>query len=147
MPVFAKQLHLPYSPRQMFDLVADIESYPRFLPHFVFARILQREGNRLLVEQQVKFKLLRFTFRTEANFEPPHRIDIVCRDSPFGSFTDQWSFEEDPSGGTLLRCRTEVNLRPGMLRTLLPVFLEESSRKTVQAFEKRAAELYTRSST
>jgi coenzyme Q-binding protein COQ10 len=142
MPVHVEQTDLPYTPQQVFDLVADIESYPKFLPHVVSARIRHRNNNTLLVDQVVQLKVLRLPFTTRAVLDPPSGIHVVCSDSLFGSFDDQWHFTAGPRGGTHLQCRTTFQFRSGLLRIAFDSALGEVMRRTVQAFEARAKKLY-----
>lgn len=142
MPAHVARVDLPYSPQQVFDLVSDIESYPKFIPHVLSAKILKRTGNTLWVDQQVKLKMLKLRFTTRAEFEPPARLTVICADSPFGTFTETWTFDAAPSGGTQLGCRTEFDLRSGMMRTILSAAFAEIQRPTMRAFQQRAARLY-----
>ncbi len=138
----AAQIDLPYTPQQVFDLVADIESYPRFLPHVASAHIRSRVGNVLVVDQRFRFKVIDLPFTTRAVLEPPARIEIVCADAPFGTFTEQWSFAANPSGGTTLRSSTEFSLRSFLLRPVLSAAFGELQAATLRAFKARARELY-----
>ena len=99
------ELELPYPPRQVFDLVADFESYPKFLSHVAYARILRRQDNTLFCEQVFRIGPMRFRFRTQTQLDPPHSIHVVCADSPFGSFDDRWTFGAGAHGGTRISCR------------------------------------------
>jgi coenzyme Q-binding protein COQ10 len=142
MPTFFEQIDLPYSPQQVFDLVADIESYPIFLPHLAFARIKRRKGDILWVDQQVRVKLIRLNFSTRAVLNPPTNIQVSCNDSPFGTFSDEWTFLETSSGGTRLQCHSQFEFKSGLLRSVLGLALGEILRTTVRAFERRARQIY-----
>jgi coenzyme Q-binding protein COQ10 len=142
MPAHSAELDLPYSPQQVFDLVADIESYPKFLRHVASARIVRRQDNHLWVEQVVQFAMLRPRFRTEADLVPPSEIHVVCKDSPFGSFDERWSFSATSQGGTHLRCRTSFEFRSMVMRVALNAALGEILAATMQAFRLRARQLY-----
>jgi coenzyme Q-binding protein COQ10 len=142
MPVHIEQADLPYAPQQVFDLVADIESYPKFLRHVAAARISRRDGNTLWVDQVVQFKMLRLKFSTKAVLEPPRRIHIVCSDSTFGTFDDQWSFADWLEGGTHLQCRTEFQFKSNLVRIAMDATLGDVLKTTVQAFQSRARQLY-----
>jgi len=141
---YFKQVDLPYSPQQVFDLVADIESYPRFLPHVASARIRRRRGNNLWVDQLVRVKMLRLRFSTLAVLEPCSRIRVVCSDSPFGYFIEQWTFAAGPCGGTRLRCRAEFDFGPSLVSRMLAAAIGEVLNATVKGFESRAIQLYGR---
>ncbi len=142
MPTHSAELALPYSPRQVFDLVADIESYPKFIGHVASARIVRRQDNHLWVDQVVQFAMLRPRFRTEADLVPPSEIRVVCKDSPLGSFDERWQFSAGASGGTLLRCRTSFEFRSVVTRVALNPVLGQVLTSTMQAFRLRARQLY-----
>jgi coenzyme Q-binding protein COQ10 len=135
-------LDLPYTPQQMFDLVADIERYPSFIPHIASARITQRSGNTLLVDQAFRFRMLRLNFSTRAVLEPPSRLTVVSRDPALGSFTQTWGFAERPEGGTNLTCRTEFGTRSRLLQLLLGKLSDELMNETMRSFQQRARQMY-----
>jgi coenzyme Q-binding protein COQ10 len=142
MATYDAQVDLPYGPQQIFDLVADIESYPQFLRHLASARIRRRKGNTLWVEQMVRFGPLRLTFNTRAVLEPPARLRVVCHDSLFGTFDQAWSFTPIGSGGTCLGCHATYEVRSVLLRLGLGAALPEMLASTVKGFEARARQLY-----
>ncbi len=69
-----ERCHLPYTPRQMFDLVADVEKYPEFIDWFISARIRHRDGNVQYVDQVVRYAGLRVAIATRAVLDPPPHI-------------------------------------------------------------------------
>jgi coenzyme Q-binding protein COQ10 len=142
MTTHTDQLDLPYSPRQVFDLVADIESYPLFLPHIASAHIRERRGNEWDVDQVVRLKMLRLAFSTHALLEPPKHIRIVCNDSNLASFTEDWAFAEGPNGGTRLSCTTQFHTRSGLLNRIVDIAFADVHRTTMHAFAARARVLY-----
>jgi coenzyme Q-binding protein COQ10 len=142
MPTYFAHADLPYSPQQVFDLVADIESYPKFLRHVAAARIRRRNGSTLLVDQVVRFAMLRLRFSTRAVLEPPSRIHVVCNDSMFGTFDETWSFSPGPSGGTRLECHATYELRSGLIRMVLGPALADLLSTSVKAFQARATQIY-----
>jgi coenzyme Q-binding protein COQ10 len=142
MPTYYAHAELPYAPRHVFDLVADIESYPKFLHHVAAARIRRRNGDTLWVDQVVRFGMLRLRFATRAVLQPPSRIHVVCNDSIFGTFDETWRLAGGPSGGTRLECHATYELRSGLIRRALGPALSELLGTTVKAFESRAKQLY-----
>ena len=142
MPTHSADLVLPYTPQQVFDLVSDIESYPKFLRHVASAKIVRRQDNHLWVDQVVQFAMLRPRFSTQAELTPPSGIHVVCSDSPFGSFDEHWHFSANPSGGTLVRCRTSFEFRSTVMRLTLNPVLGEVLKSTMQSFRLRARQLY-----
>ncbi len=136
------QLDLPYTPQQVYDLVVDFESYPKFLHHVMDARILRRQDNTLFCEQVFRIGPMRFQFKTQTQIDPPKSIHVTCPDRPFGSFDDLWTFAAQAGGGTHVTCRTVYRLRGGPLQKLIDKVFAEVSTSTIQAFERRARRLY-----
>jgi coenzyme Q-binding protein COQ10 len=146
MPTYFAQADLPYAPQQVFDLVADIESYPKFLHHVAAARISRRNGGTLWVDQVVRFGMVRLRFSTRAVLEPPSSIHVVCNDSIFGMFDETWRFAASPSGGTRLECHATYKLRSALIQRALDPALSDMLSTTVKAFEVRARQLHGASS-
>ncbi len=143
MLTHTEHVELPYTPRQVFDLVADIESYPHFLPSVISARILKRDGNTFWVSQLVRFTILPLTISTRAVFDPPASIHIVCDKSKVVRFTELWTFAENAAGGTTLRSHTEYEFRSELMRRTLDAKFNDLQAKTMLAFAARARALYS----
>jgi coenzyme Q-binding protein COQ10 len=135
-------IDLPYTPPQVFNLVADIEAYPQFLPSVISARIKSRDGNTLFVDQLVRFTVLPMPIATRAVFDAPHSIQIVCGDNPVVTFTELWQFAPRPDGGTHLSSATDYQFRSGLLRRALDAKFGDLQRATIRAFAARARALY-----
>ena len=146
MPTLCDQRDLPYSPQQLFDLVADVERYPEFLPHVMAVRICRHTGNCLTVDQVFRVKMLRFRFMTEAFLQPPNHLHVHCADGPFGTFAQDWRFTANPAGGSILNCDTTYDIRSVLLRTTLEGAFGTLTHATLHAFSLRAAQLYGTSS-
>ena len=78
--------HLKYTVAQVFDLVADVECYPNFLPWVIAARICRRQDETLWVDMTIGMGFLRKQFSTIAFLDRPHRIDITSHDPLFERF-------------------------------------------------------------
>jgi len=83
MPTHAERKILPYTPEQMFDLVADIERYPEFLPWCVACRVSKVEGPVIWGDLMVGFKVFREKFTSKVTLRAPDRIDVEYIDGPF----------------------------------------------------------------
>ena len=79
MPTHAEQKPLPYAPEQMFNLVSDIEKYPEFLPWCVGTRIRSREGNVLIADMVIGYKMFRERFTLAGGTRPsrPDRRELL----------------------------------------------------------------------
>ena len=93
MPEHAEQRYLPYTPEKLFDLVADIERYPDFLPWCVGAEILDRVDNIIVADLMIGFKFIRETFTSEVILTAPTRIDVNYQKGPFKFLRNYWKFE------------------------------------------------------
>jgi coenzyme Q-binding protein COQ10 len=135
---------LPYAPRQLFDLIADVEKYPEFLDWFVAVQIRHREGNQLEVDQVVRFKGLRQRFTTQATLDPPRRLEIVCREPPFQRFDQQWTFRPAAKNGTIVDYESTLELRSSLLQHAMQALFDEdqAAKTTVDAFARRAQQIY-----
>jgi ribosome-associated toxin RatA of RatAB toxin-antitoxin module len=94
MPTHAEKRELPYRPEQLFDLVADIERYPEFLPWCVGARVRSREGDLVVADLVIGFKVVRERFTSRVKLDRPNlRIDVAYTEGPFRYLNNHWIFE------------------------------------------------------
>lgn len=144
MPTHAEKKVLPYTPEQMYALVADVEKYPEFLPWCLAARIRRREGNVMFADLVIGFKMVRerFTSRVELN-EPERRIDVQYTDGPFQYLNNHWIFSEHEKG-CCVDFFVDFEFRSKMLQKIMGLLFNEAVRRMVQAFETRADQLYGR---
>jgi coenzyme Q-binding protein COQ10 len=132
---------LPYSRRQMFDLVADVERYPDFVPWWIAARVT---GKRHLVyhtEQIMGMGPVRLRFQSDTTLHPPDRISVVSRGDAVKDMNLVWRFDDHPEGCHVTLDMTLI-LGARKLESLLTGLTEEAATKLVDAFEKRAHALY-----
>ncbi len=141
MPTHAESRFLPYTPDQMFDLVADVERYPEFLPWCVGLRVRERGDNVILADLMVGFKMLREKFTSRVTLQRPSRIDVVYIEGPFRHLENHWTFRPQP-GGTMVEFFIDFEFRSRMLRVVMEPLFHEAVRRMVSAFETRAAKLY-----
>jgi coenzyme Q-binding protein COQ10 len=135
---------LPYSCDQLFDLAADVESYPEYLPGWVSAKILERTGKHLRVEQQLGLKLLPLPFVTTAVLERPQKISIQSSDGPFHFLQIEWRFEPAGPGYCTVSLDFNYQLRAGLLERLITALFDHASPDIIQRFARRAQLLYNR---
>ena len=143
MPTHAEQRHSRFTPDQLFDLVADIERYPEFLPWCVAARIRRREGNTIWADLIIGFKMFRerFTSRVTAD-RALHRIDVAYTEGPFRYLNNHWNFKPAPDGGTLIDFYVDFEFRSVLLQKIIGALFGEAVKRMVGAFEHRAEHLY-----
>jgi coenzyme Q-binding protein COQ10 len=132
---------LPYRPDQLFDLVADVEKYPQFLPWCVAARIRHRSNDELLADLTVGFGPLRESFVSRVTLERPHRVRVRYETGPFKYLNNQWEFVPHQYG-TEVDFFIDFEFRSRILQRAVGVVFNEAVRRMVQAFRKRAREVY-----
>jgi coenzyme Q-binding protein COQ10 len=143
MPTHAEKRHLPYRPDQLFDMVADIERYPEFLPWCVGARIRSRNDNVIIADLMIGFRMIRERFTSKVTLDRPgHRIDVAYTEGPFRYLDNHWIFEPDGQGGTQLDFYVDFEFRSLLLQKVIGVVFHEAVRRMVGAFETRAKHLY-----
>ena len=141
MPTYAETRHAAYEPVQIYDLVADIERYPAFLPWCTHCRIYSREDNLLHAELGVGFKMLSERFRSRVTLNPVERIDIAYLDGPFRYLDSRWKFTPKDDG-CLIDFFIDFEFRSMLLRRIMGPLFNEVVRRSVGAFVGRADFLY-----
>jgi coenzyme Q-binding protein COQ10 len=147
MPIFKhiERRRFPYTPRQLFDLVADVEKYPQFIDWFVSAHIRHRAGNLCEVDQVVRYGGLSVAFASRAVLDPPQRIRVTSTDFPFRSFDQHWTFTPEGHSGTLVQYDVAFELRFGfLLHGLMDLVADQRqiAATTIDMFQRRALQLY-----
>ena len=145
MPTHAEKRHLPYTPDELFDLVAGVETYPQFLPWCKAARITKRDGNVFYADLVIAFKVYRERFSSKVTLHPATReIDVEYIEGPFRYLNNHWAFHEAEDGGCIVDFYVDFEFKSRMLQRLIGLLFNEAVRRMVAAFEARAATLYGR---
>ena len=142
MPTHAEQKLLPYTQAQLFDLVADIERYPEFLPWCVGARIRERKGNEILGDLLIGYKMVRERFTSRVILNRPDHIDVSYSEGPFRYLTNHWHFFPQAGGGCIIDFYVDFEFRSRLLQKIMEMFFNEAVKRMVSAFEARAHALY-----
>ena len=148
MPTHSENRTMPYSARQMYDLVADVASYPQFLPWCAAARILEKhsegDANIVTAELVVSFKVFREKFGSRVTLRPNETsVDVEYLDGPFRYLNNHWRFKDLLDGGCDVDFFVDFEFRSAVLQTLIGVVFNEAMRRIVRAFELRADALYS----
>jgi coenzyme Q-binding protein COQ10 len=141
MPTHAERKLLPYTAEQLFDLVADIERYPEFLPWCVGARIRQRDGNTIVSDLLIGYKMVRERFTSRVILDRARRIDVSYSEGPFKYLTNHWLFVPQESG-CLIDFYVDFEFRSRLLQKVIELLFNEAVKRMVGAFETRAHALY-----
>jgi coenzyme Q-binding protein COQ10 len=141
MPQHAERKLVPYRPEQMFDLVADVGRYPEFLPWCVGARVRSRTETDLVADLTIGFGPFRESFTSRVGLECPERILVRYENGPFRYLRNQWLFEQHPHG-CLVDFHVDFEFRSRILQAAIGVVFNEAVRRMVNAFLKRARDIY-----
>ncbi|MBC8270262.1 MAG: type II toxin-antitoxin system RatA family toxin [Rhodospirillaceae bacterium] len=138
----AEKKVLPYTPEQMFDMVADVAAYPDFLPWCIATRVRSQDETHLLADMVIGFKMFREQFTSRVTLERPGVIHVEYERGPFKYLKNQWNFESDADGNCLVDFNVEFEFRSQLLEMAIGKVFTEAVLMMVAAFEKRARFLY-----
>tara|TARA_R110002096_G_scaffold97354_4_gene217073 strand:- start:83253 stop:83705 length:453 start_codon:yes stop_codon:yes gene_type:complete len=146
MPTHAEKRMMPYSAQQMYDLVADVESYSDFLPWCAASRICKTtpQNDTVVMDADlvIAFKVFRERFGSRVTLKPAQTaIDVEYLDGPFKYLNNHWVFT-DVDGGCEADFFVDFEFKSRVLQTLIGVVFGEAMQRIVGAFENRAAQLY-----
>ncbi|MEM6276574.1 MAG: type II toxin-antitoxin system RatA family toxin [Pseudomonadota bacterium] len=146
MPTHSETKRLPYSADQMYDLVADVGQYPKFIPWCAAARVRSREpvegGELMLADLVISFRVFRERFGSRVELYPDERrINTEYIDGPFRYMKSTWSFA-DADGGCDVSFFVDFEFKNAVLQGLIGMVFNDAMQRIVRAFERRAAELY-----
>lgn len=145
MPGIKEKRFLPYSCEQMFDLVADVANYPKFLPWVVATRIKSDSESEMVADMLVGFKAIREKFTSRVEKRRPDHIEVFYVDGPLKDLDNNWHFTPAPGGCEVDFC-VDFTFRSAVFEALAGQYFDRAFRKMVGAFEARANELYGNSS-
>ncbi len=147
MPTFRMTRSVKHKPAEMFSLVADVESYPEFLPLCEDLRVIRRvqsgEGVETLVaNMSVGYKAISESFTTRVTLDEPRlRIQVEYVDGPFKYLENRWSFHPTPIG-----CDVEFYInyefKSFALGLVMGTVFDKAFRKFTEAFEQRADQVF-----
>lgn len=144
MPGIRETRRLPYSCEQMFDLVADVANYPKFLPWVVATRIRSDSETEMVADMLVGFKAIREKFTSRVIKHRPDHLEVFYVDGPLKDLDNNWRFKRLPDGGCEIDFCVDFAFRNAVFEALAGQYFDRAFRKMVEAFEKRADELYGR---
>lgn len=125
-------------PDQVFDLVADVERYPEFLPSWQQATVCRRDNEGYDTDQTVGLGMLTHRFHTHTTLQRPHRIAVTSQDDLFQHFDILWEFTPAPGGGCRIAFTLDFDVESWLLAPTVDVLITPTVCSMVSAFEQRA---------
>ena len=150
MPSFSTKRRVRHSAAEMFDLVADGESYPEFVPLCSAVRIKSRtskgEGVIVLVaDMTVAYKFISETFTSRVTLDRPNlKVLVEYLDGPFKQLQNRWTFRSLGEKACEVEFFIEYEFRSRTLAMLMGAMFDTAFRKFAAAFEERADKVYGR---
>lgn len=142
MPGIRETRRLPYSAEQMFDLVADVDRYPEFLPWIIATRIKSDSESEMLADMLVGFSAIREKFTSRVEKRRPDHIRVHYVDGPLRDLDNIWTFRPLGADACEIDFSVQFAFRNALFEKLAGQYFDRAFRKMVRAFEERAAELY-----
>ena len=142
MPSHSERRLLPYTPEQLFDLVADVERYPEFLPWCQEVEVRSREREMIVADLVIGFRMFRERFTSEVSLKRPERIVVRYRKGPLRRLENHWEFRPHGDGHCMIDFHVDFEFRSRLLQMLIGAIFHEAFRRMVGAFEARARSLY-----
>jgi coenzyme Q-binding protein COQ10 len=142
MPRHSETRHLPYTPEQLFNLVADVDRYSEFLPWVVAVRIRSASEEEIVADLVVGFSAFKERFTSRVTLDKPRRIHVDYIEGPLKYLRNEWRFDPAPGGGTNLFFSVDFAFRSRIFQALAGEMFDRALRRMTDAFERRAAALY-----
>lgn len=133
---------LPYSAGQLFDLVNDIEAYPKFMDGCIKASILERKQGEITARLVLGRVGLRCAFTTCNTLTAPKKMTMALVEGPFRHFDATWSFCALKDNACKVSLYMEFEFSKGLVDAALKKLFDNTSRNLVNAVCRRAEELY-----
>jgi len=146
MPSIREVRELPYSAEQMFDLVADVGNYPKFLPWIAATRVRSDSEGEMVADMLVAFKALREKFTSRVEKSRPSEIRVHYVDGPLKDLDNHWKFRPLDPESCEVDFHVDFAFRNALFEKLAGQYFDKAFRKMVAAFETRAEQLYGSSS-
>ena len=151
MPHFSNKRRVHHSAADMFDLVADVERYPEFVPMCQELRVRERIPSdsgieTVIADMTVAFKLVRETFRSRVTLDRPKlQILVEYLQGPFSRMQNRWTFQPIGERSCQVEFFIDYEFKSRMLALLMGAMFDAAFRRFASAFEARADQIYGRS--
>lgn len=142
MPRHSETKRLPYTPEQLFALVADVGRYDEFLPWVTAVRIKSDSETEMVADLIVGFNAFKERFTSKVTKERPDHIHVEYVDGPLKYLKNEWRFDAAPDGGTNVYFSVDFAFKNRLFEALAGQMFDRALRRMTGAFEARAHELY-----
>jgi ribosome-associated toxin RatA of RatAB toxin-antitoxin module len=133
---------VPYTTREMYDIVIDVEAYPQFVPWCVGAEIHEREADRMRATLALGKGRIRQHLTTENTMKAGEFVDMKLVRGPFCNLGGRWRFESRDSAGCIVSLEMEFEFSSRALAASFGRIFHQIADSLVEAFRKRAVQCY-----
>ncbi len=145
MHKFSVTKSLPYTVKQIYDLILDVEKYPEFLPWCAAGRVVETNEENIIADLVISFKAFSEQYRSKISLSPPTdgyaAIDVEMIEGPFKYLSNFWRLKEI-STGVEIDFYVDFAFKSVILDKILGLVFESASKQMIDAFEIRAQQLY-----
>jgi coenzyme Q-binding protein COQ10 len=142
MPRHSETKHLPFTPEQLFTLVADVKRYAEFLPWVVAVRVRSSSETETVADLVVGYNAFKERFTSRVTKDAPGRIVVDYVEGPLKYLKNEWRFEPAADGGTNLHFSVDFAFKSRIFEAIAGQMFDRALRRMTGAFEVRAQELY-----
>lgn len=147
MPSHKEIKTLPYTAKQIFDLVMDVEKYPQFLPWCLAAKITNRINDKHFeADLVINFKGFSQKYssdvRASQTIDGEYLISVAAIDGPFKNLVNGWDFKDLPNGNCEIKFFIDFEFKSIILGKMIGMVFEKATSKMIDAFEARAKSIY-----
>jgi len=151
MPQFSTKRRVRHSAADMFDLVADVEKYPQFVPLCTALRVRSRtakgDTNVIVAVMTVAYKVISQTFTSRVTLDRPNLVILVeYLDGPFSRLQNRWTFRPTSDTACEVEFFIDYEFKSRILAALMGTMFDRAFRMFAEAFEKRADAVYGKAS-
>ena len=142
MPRHSETKHLPFTPEQLFELVADVARYDEFLPWVVAVRVRSSSETETIADLVVGFNAFKERFTSRVVKQRPGKICVDYIEGPLKFLHNEWDFKPAAGGGTNVHFAVDFAFKSRLFETLAGAMFDRALRRMTAAFEQRATALY-----
>jgi coenzyme Q-binding protein COQ10 len=143
VPRHTQQKHLPYSAKQLFDMVSDVKTYPEFLPWCVGARVYNIQEGRFDADLIIGYKMFKERFTSRVTIVDPTRVYVDYLRGPLKRLYNHWNFHPQEDGSCIVDFDVDLEFKSSFLESAIRKYFDEATKRMIDAFEGRAHELYS----
>jgi ribosome-associated toxin RatA of RatAB toxin-antitoxin module len=142
MSSFNKQVTVPYTAEQMYDLVNDINAYPKFIPLCISSEVHEEQDYKLKATINIAKGKIGFGFTTLNTMEKGRSISMNLENAPFKSLKGVWGFTPSGTNECIISLHFDFEFSNKLLGVALGGLFKQLCDSMVESFRKQAAVLY-----